>query len=136
MWRAGTGASMNAARFTRSSLACACLIAASIGAGTVRPSALDGYQFCEAPAPGTRAYVSPVFDGAAADPQASFERYLAARYQLAAVHARCFRLASEREAQQFRTQRIEILYWDGWQHVIATSWTPGGAANVGSAGRE
>jgi hypothetical protein len=128
---------MNAARFIRSLLTYGCLIAASIGAGTAHPSALDGYQFCEAPAAGTRAYVSPVFDGAATNPQVSFARYLAARYQLADVHARCFRLASEHEAQQFRTQRIEILYWDGWQHVVATSWTPQAAAVVaGNAGRD
>jgi hypothetical protein len=108
-------------------------LAAALAVASAHASALGGYQFCESPGPGPRAYVSPVFDGERVDPHGSFERYLAGRYRLADVHARCFTLPTEREARQFRTQRIEILHWDGWQHVIATPWTPGSEAAVAGA---
>jgi len=113
------------------------LAALSIGAGSAHAAALGGYQFCEAAVSGPRAYVSPVFDGDGADPRPAFQRYLAERYRLGTVHARCFRLASEHEAQDFRTQRIEILHWDGWEHVVATAWSPGAdAAAAGGADRD
>ena len=107
-------------------LAACGFLAASAFADDAAPPAIGGYQFCEAYGPSPRAFVSPVF-GADADASASFEQYLAGRYQLHAVHARCFRLGTQREADSFRVQRIELLHWDGWQRVVATSWTPAGA---------
>ena len=107
-------------------------LATSALADTESISSIGGYQFCEASGPNPRAFVSPVF-GADVDSRASFERYLAARYQLSDIHARCFRLGTEREADSFRAQRIELLHWDGWEHVVATTWTPAGAPVVGDA---
>ena len=112
---------------------CAWLLGVAVA--TAHASNLDGYEFCEAAGPGTQAYVTRVFDAADTDPQAPFERYLETRHRLDGVHARCFTLGSERDARQFRTQRIELLHWDGWQHVIATAWVPGNGPPVAGADR-
>ena len=86
--------------------------------------ALNGYSFCEAKGKDTHAYVTPVFDMRPTGSTTAFEDHLRSRYALHDITARCFTLASKRDAQQFRTQRIEILHWDGWQRIVATQWTP------------
>jgi len=111
-------------------LAACGFLAASAFADDRTIPAIGGYQFCEAYGPNPRAFVSPVF-GADVDASASFERYLAERYQLHDIHARCFELGTEREADSFRQQRIELLHWDGWQRVVATLWTPAAAPGAG-----
>jgi hypothetical protein len=84
----------------------------------------DAYAFCEARANNTHAYVTPVFHMRPSGSTQRFADYLRRRYTLVDVTARCFTLASKRDALQFRTQRIGVLHWNGWQHVVATHWTP------------
>jgi len=124
---------------TRAAVAVLGLVVGS--AASSAPVPLDAYGFCELPGEGTRAYVTPVFPAPNVDTTSSsadafanaFRTYLVTRYELHDGNAQCFTLSSQAEAQQFRTQRIEILHWDGWQDVVATQWTP--ALNAGVATR-
>ena len=119
---------MQTIRFVRRACVAALVcVGASAGATTTTdPSASKSipYEFCvSGQAKNAKVYISPTFQNPLHDVHEAFAGYLGNSHGFR-VDAHCYTLPSKELADEFRDQRIQILHWDGLDHVVATPWKP------------
>jgi hypothetical protein len=88
------------------------------------PNASIPYEFCVSePATNSKVYVSPTFQDPLRDVHDAFAGYLGNSRGYRG-NARCYTLPSRELADEFRDEEIQILHWQGLDHVVATQWQP------------
>jgi hypothetical protein len=104
-----------------------CSGANSGAAATVDPAATKPaipYEFCVSdPATNAKVYISPTFQDPLRDVHDAFAGYLGNSRGFRG-DAQCYTLPSQALADEFRDEEIQILHWQGLDHVIATPWKP------------
>jgi hypothetical protein len=104
-----------------------CSSASASVAATVDPAATKPaipYEFCVSdPATRTKVYISPTFQDPLHDVHEAFAGYLGNSHGFRG-NAQCYTLPSQELADEFRNEEIQILHWQGMDHVIATPWKP------------
>ena len=82
------------------------------------------YEFCVSkPATNAKVYISPTFQDPLRDVHGAFAGYLGNSLGYRG-DAQCYTLPSQQLADEFRDQEIQILHWEGLDHVVATQWRP------------
>jgi hypothetical protein len=82
------------------------------------------YEFCVSkPATNAKVYISPTFQDPFRDVHGAFAGYLGNSLGYRG-DAQCYTLPSQQLADEFRDQEIQILHWEGLDHVVATPWQP------------
>lgn len=115
------------------SIRCACaalLICFGTSAGAAAtadhsaPSAAIPYEFCVSEtAANTKVYISPTFRDPLRDVHDAFAKYLGNSRGYRG-DAQCYTMPSRELADEFRNEEIQILHWQGLDHVVATQWQP------------
>ena len=103
-------------------------IGTSAGAATTAdrsaPNASIPYEFCVSqPATNAKVYISPTFQDPLRDVHDAFAGYLGNSRGYRG-DAQCYTLPSRELADEFRNEEIQILHWQGLDHVVATQWQP------------
>ena len=82
------------------------------------------YEFCVSdPVTNSKVYISPTFQDPLRDVHGAFAGYLGNSRGYRG-NARCYTLPSRELADEFRDEEIQILHWQGQDHVVATQWQP------------
>jgi hypothetical protein len=104
-----------------------CIGPAAGAAATANRSASKSpvpYEFCVSePATNAKVYISPTFQDPLRDVHDAFAGYLGNSIGYRG-NAQCYTLPSQELADEFRKEEIQILHWQGLDHVVATQWQP------------